>query len=142
MLKNMTVKMQLSAGFGIVIVMLLVISSISILGLRSLDSEIDIIVDDRWPKTVLANDIIDNVNIVARALRNAILQDDRAEIQKELGRIEEAREKITGDIESLQKTVKSEHGKELMKKLTETRNAYLQEQNAIIIAINENEKEI
>ncbi len=141
MLKNMTVKMQLSAGFGIVIVMLLIISAISVLGLRSLDNDINIVVDDRWPKTVWANDIIANINIVARALRNAILQDDRTEIQKEIGRIGESREKITGDIESLQKTVKSEQGKELMKKITETRNAYLQEQNAVINAINNNKKE-
>jgi methyl-accepting chemotaxis protein len=141
MLKNMTVKMQLATGFGVVILMALIISAVSIFGMKSIDGDIDKIVNDRWPKTVWANDITDNINVVARALRNAILLDDKLEMQKELNRIEEARGKITEDIEKLQKTVKSEKGKEMLNQLTDARTAYLQEQTIIIGAINNGKKD-
>jgi methyl-accepting chemotaxis protein len=141
MLKNLTVKKQLGFGFGIVIVMALIISAMSIVGMRSVDSDLDKIVNDRWPKTVLANDVVDDINVVARAIRNAILLDDKEQVQKELSRITEARGKITENIEKLQKTVHSDKGKELLKNVVDARAAYLQEQVLILDIIKQGKKD-
>jgi methyl-accepting chemotaxis protein len=141
MLKNLTVRKQLVFGFGVVIVMALIISTISIVGMRSINSDLREIVDDRWPKTMWANDIVDNVNVVARAIRNAILLDDKQGMQKEIDRVEEARGKITESLEKLQKTIHSDKGKELLKNLVNARTAYLQEQGLILNQIKQGKKD-
>jgi len=124
MFKNMKIGVRLGIGFAIICAFLCIVGALSINGLYSLNTSIEKIVSDRYPKTVVANDITDNINLIARCLRNMILIDDREGIQKEDSRIEEAKKAITEKIDSLEKTVKSEEGKELLKSLQDSRAAY------------------
>jgi len=55
--------------------LVLTISTVSVLGMRSIDKDLDKIVDDRWPTTVWSNEIIDIINVSARAFRNSLLSD-------------------------------------------------------------------
>ena len=141
MLKNLTVKKQLGFGFGAVIVMALIISTVAIIGMKSINSGLVLIVEDRWPKTQWAKDIDSNINVVARAIRNAILLDDKQGMQKEIDRVEEAKGKITASIEKLQKTIHSDKGKELLKNLVDARAAYNLEQDLILNEIKQGKKD-
>ena len=142
MFKNMTIKKHLVLGFGLVILMALIIATVSIVGMRAVDNDLDKIVDDRWPKTICANDIVDKVNVVARAIRNALLLEDKAEMQKELNRVEEANKIIDEKIGNLEKTVASEKGKELLKNLKDSKAAYLVEQHTVVNSIKEGKKDV
>jgi hypothetical protein len=51
-------------------------------------------VRDKFPKTVWANEIVDNVNVIARALRNVLLLKNPDAASKELDRVIEARRNI------------------------------------------------
>lgn len=124
MLKNMKIKALLMTGFGLVTVFLLAIATISVINIRAATQDLEKNVNDIWPKTVLANNIIDNINIVARALRNAIILGDKAQIQKELERIVAAREAVSKNIEDLTNTVKSDKGKELLSNVKTSRSEY------------------
>jgi methyl-accepting chemotaxis protein len=125
MLKNMKIGSKLSLGFGIVGIMLVVVSVLSLVGLSGLNSGVQTLAKDRFPKTVVANNIIDNINVVARALRNVLLVKDKESMEKETARIAEARKTISDGIEKLEKTVKSEKGKELLKAVAGYRSSYL-----------------
>lgn len=124
MLKNMKIKALLMTGFGLVTVFLLAIATISVINIRAATQDLEKNVNDIWPKTVLTNNIIDNINIVARALRNAIILGDKAQIQKELERIVAAREAVSKNIEDLTNTVKSDKGKELLSNVKTSRSEY------------------
>jgi methyl-accepting chemotaxis protein len=125
MLKNMKIGSKLSLGFGIVGIMLVVVSVLSLVGLSGLNSGVQTLAKDRFPKTVVANGIINNINVVARALRNVLLVKDKESMEKETARIAEARKAISDGIENLEKTVKSEKGKELLKTVANCRSSYL-----------------
>src|SRR5271169_5695037 len=121
MLNNLSIKTRLLFGFGIVMLLAGLLGGISLLSIRSIGGDIDKIINDRWPKTEQANDIIDNINVIARALRNTIIFEDAQMVQGELDRIPEAIKVVTGRIDNLEKTIKTDKGKQLMNDLKGTR---------------------
>jgi len=87
MLKNLKIGTKIGLGFAITLLFLIVVSGISITRLNDLNQEVDLLVNDRFPKTIQANNIIDNVNIAARATRNMLLDFTEDTIKKEDARI-------------------------------------------------------
>jgi methyl-accepting chemotaxis protein len=125
MFKNMKIGMRLGVSFGIVALILTVVVSLSIIRLGGIGSSIERIIKDRYPKTERANDIIDNANVTARAIRNMLLLDKKEDILKESKRVDEAGKAVITDLDKLKKTVSSEKGKELLKALIDSRENYL-----------------
>ena len=74
-LANLKVGVRLGLGFGLVLVLLSVIAFIGLTRLAHMNEDVELILNDRYPKTVQANDIIDNINIIARAMRNTLIME-------------------------------------------------------------------
>ena len=87
MFKNLKIGVRLGIGFGLVLTLLIVIASLAYLRVGALNDEIRDLVNDKFPKTVLANDIVDNVNVIARVTRNVALLKDPEQIKGEVARI-------------------------------------------------------
>lgn len=136
---NMKVGVRLGIGFGIVLVFLIIMGAFSINRLSYIDVEVQRVVDDRWPKAKALAEVKDNVNIMARVMRNMILLNDPAEDQKEKNRLLEARGVVGKIIEELSKTIKSNEGKALVAKIQDAQAAYVKSQN-LIIELIENDK--
>ena len=107
MFKNMKIGVRLGIGFAVTLVLLITIAVIGYTRLSTLNSEIEDLIKDKFPKTVLANDIIDQINVNARAMRNALLVKDPAEVQKEMDRIVAARKLIGEGFDKLDKATPS-----------------------------------
>ncbi len=138
MFQNMKIGTKLSIGFGIMMVLLAAISIVSLVELSGVNEEAQLLTRDRFPKTVCANEIISQVNTVARAIRNVLLVKDRETMNKEIARVEEAKKTITEAIEKLDKTVTSEKGRELIKAMKENRTNYLTFQTEVLnLAVND-----
>jgi methyl-accepting chemotaxis protein len=125
MLKNLNIGTRLALGFGVVIALLVIIMAVGISRLAHMDSEISLMADDHFPKVEQANDMIHNVNIIARAMRNALLLSSPDAIQGELKRIEEARGVIKARLDTLETTITSEKGKGLLAELKTARATYV-----------------
>jgi methyl-accepting chemotaxis protein len=123
---------RLGLSFGLVVLMLLTISLVGINGLAKLDDQMDVIISDKFPKVVDATDINNNINLIARAMRNMLLVKGDDKIKKEQERITEARKKILDILEKLEKSVKSEHGKEKLKGIKDARAAYVGAQDEFL----------
>ncbi|MGE5465978.1 MAG: MCP four helix bundle domain-containing protein, partial [Ignavibacteria bacterium] len=132
MFKNMKIGVRLGLGFGFVLVLLTVISTMAYVRVGTLNREIGDMVNDKFPKTVWANDIVDNVNLIARALRNSALLKNPDDIAKELARVDEARKTILDRLDKLEKAITSEEGKKHLAKVLEARKAYVGDQDKFI----------
>ena len=135
-MKNLRIGVRLGLGFGFVLVLLVTISILSITRVGQINHEIGDMVTDKFPKTVWANDIIDQVNVVARATRNALLVNTPEEAQRELARIPEASKVITERIEQFDKTILSEEGKKHLSRMVDARKEYVADLGALRDAIN------
>jgi methyl-accepting chemotaxis protein len=132
MFKNLKLGVRLGLGFGFVLVLLTIISAIAYVRVGSLNADIGDMVNDKFPKTVLANDIVDSINVIARAMRNSLLVKSPEEVAKELGRIDEARKNIVENFGKLEKTITSEEGKRFLSRAFEARKVFVADQDKFI----------
>ena len=136
MFKNLKIGVRLGVGFGLLTLLLVAISLLAYTRLSALNTEVGDMVNDKFPKTVYANDIINQVNIAARVTRNALLMDDKEAQKVELVRIAEVSKIITDRIDTLEKTITSEDGKKLLSTVAETRKGYTTQLAKLIDLIN------
>ncbi|TWO79056.1 methyl-accepting chemotaxis protein, partial [Denitratisoma oestradiolicum] len=141
MLNNLKIGVRLGAGFAITLMLLIAVAVVGVTRIASLNTEIEDLVNVEYPKTVQANAIIDQLNLIARATRNTILIKDEEGVKKELARIPEARNVIGENIEKLTGTVKSEEGKAALKKMIDSRVAYVAQQEKFVALVQAGKKE-
>ncbi|BCB28659.1 methyl-accepting chemotaxis protein [Sulfurimicrobium lacus] len=125
MFKNMKIGVRLGLGFGVVVMLMAAIAFIGITRLSSMNDGMDKMANDRYPKTVMANNLLMNINRIARSMRNVLLLDKPEEVKKELERIDESRKNIKENLEKLDKSITSDKGKEMLKSVTEARAKYI-----------------
>jgi methyl-accepting chemotaxis protein len=138
---TMKVSTRLGLGFGAVLLLLGLIAFVSWFNIRLLSNDIEIIIGDLFPKTVEANGIIDDLNEVARAIRNAILLDDPAEMARELDRVPPLSQSITAHIERLTATVLSAEGIKRLDAVNSARSRYVERLQEIIPLIRSGRNE-
>jgi methyl-accepting chemotaxis protein len=126
MLKNMKIGTRLILAFTLILLFLLVNSGTSFLMIDHLNNQVTTLAEDRMPMVEEANAIIDNINIIARALRNIIIDTGKETQQAEVQRIDKARAAIGKGIETLQKSTMDEGGKAKVKALVDARVAYIE----------------
>ena len=131
MLNNLKIGVRLGIGFAVTLVLLIAIATASYMKLAMLNGEINDLVKVDFPKTVQANDVIDAINVIARRLRNAYIFSG-ADSQKEIDAIPEQRKVISDRLEKLEKSITSDKGKEILKKVQTARAAYVTDQDKFL----------
>jgi len=119
MFKNLKIGVKLGAGFAMVLAILSIISVISLMSMEEMDVETDAIVEEMFPKVVQANQLVEDVNEIARAMRTVLLTQDDKVIKGQIEQAEEARKDIAEVIDKLEKAIKSDEGKAKLKELTD-----------------------
>lgn len=132
MFRNMKIGVRLGLGFGLVVILMVVIAVIGISRLGVLNAGIDDLVKDKYPKTVLANDVHDDINIIARSMRDMLLETDTDKIASQYERIVNVDKKIGKDFEQLTNVVSSDKGKDLLKALDDARTNFTSTQDSIV----------
>jgi methyl-accepting chemotaxis protein len=132
MFKNLKIGVRLGIGFGLMVLLLVIVSSLAYLRVGQLNSEIENMVNDKFPKTEMANEILGQINVTARAIRNAMLVKTPEAAQQELDRLMAARKKTGELFEKLEKMITSEEGKKVFAKTQETRKLTVADQNQAI----------
>jgi methyl-accepting chemotaxis protein len=141
-LSNLKLGKKLFLGFGVSIFFLFFILFTGLTNLSHVNDEVNVITDDRFPKTVWANEIIYAVNDNARAIRNMMLSDDPKIKEETYKRFAWAKELVSDRIEKLKKTIKSEKGKELLANLISIReNEYFPTRQKLLDLYEAGEKE-
>ena len=135
---NMKVSTRLGFGFGTVLLLLLIISTVNLVSTRDINGDLNNISTDRFPKTIWAHDITDQINLQARVVRNVLIYADNKEVvQEELARLVGAQSIVDERITKFKETVKSETGKELLAKLVEAKGAYQSTQEHLLTILRE-----
>ncbi|MDD2883764.1 MAG: methyl-accepting chemotaxis protein [Dechloromonas sp.] len=141
MLNNIKIGPRLTMGFAIVLILLALTAVIGGNALGNLNNEVQNLVKDKFPKTVLATDLIRAINQIAQINRNLLLISEPTEVQKQLSRQEEHRKSITEIIDKLAATITSPEGKTLLARVQDTRTAYVATLDKFHGMVNRNERD-
>ena len=74
----------MTLGFGVVIALLIMLASLAWFRIGDLNSEVTMMVKDRYPKTVIANKIKADLNEITRNMLSVLIMTDPGQIKKEL----------------------------------------------------------
>ncbi|MBE9609512.1 MCP four helix bundle domain-containing protein [Chitinilyticum litopenaei] len=119
--KSMKVGTQLGIGFGVVLFLLLLISALAYLRIEQLNGGIEMMLNDRYPKTELVHKLQKNLDGVALQNRNAMLFSEQKDIDAALASVAEMRKANSELYEQLDKLIKSEKGRALLQDATDKR---------------------
>lgn len=112
-------------AFGLVLVLLAVVGGYAIQRINSLSSQITVLVDDRMVKLEQANTIIKNINILARAFRNMLIDENKEHQDNEMQRVQDARKTVGGIFDTLNTTIKTDQGIAVLQKIKNARSDYI-----------------
>ncbi|TAJ81697.1 MAG: chemotaxis protein, partial [Gallionellaceae bacterium] len=134
---NMKVGTKLGLGFAAMIVMLIAVAAIGIANMHNIQTELNDVVNDKYPKTVWANNIVGGVNTIARAMRNMLLESDPGRIQKDMDRVIGQRAIIKENLAKLEDKIRSSEGKAILGQVKESRAKYVEQQDKFLKMVKE-----
>jgi len=123
MLKNFKIAARLGLGFGCVVLLLLVVSTISIQRLAASNELTRQILEDRYAKYVILQETEKDAMDNARQLRNILLASNDTESERARRAAEVNRAEMIERLGKLQKTINLDRGKALLKDVMDKRNA-------------------
>jgi methyl-accepting chemotaxis protein len=122
---NLRVGTRLSIAFALLIATMLAMSAFSLANMSGLNDNTEHIAGEKVPKMLLAQDVLNNVNDTARAIRNAVLVTDPEAIKSELARVDKSRTENTIALGKLEKLVSGDKETAQYKAVRDARTKYL-----------------
>jgi len=141
MINKLSIGQRLALGFGVVIVLLLLLAGLSYVRISSLNQEVGKMVDARYPKTVVANSIKADVSEATRSMLNVLIMTDPSQIAKEMSNIEARNASATKALAELNKTTTDAKGQEILKAIGTVRDRFIPGQATFVGLINEDKKD-
>ncbi|HCN87621.1 MAG TPA: methyl-accepting chemotaxis protein [Oxalobacteraceae bacterium] len=140
-IKKMRIGQRLALGFGVVISLLVMLASLSYIRIGSLDGEINLMVKDRYPKTVIANKIKEQLNEVTRNMLSVLIMTDPTQIKNELANIQNVNTSNNEAIANLNKIIVDKKGREHLAEIAAIRDKFLPLQAKFVTLITEDKKD-
>jgi len=134
-LKNLKIWAQLALGFAAMGVLVAVLGGVAIARMSSIAEQFDLVQDDRMPKIRIANAIKDDINHVARAVRNLFIMSEPSELRSQQDEIAAAEAKIDAAFAELDRSIASERGKALLADVRSARRAYDEPREKLLEAV-------
>ncbi|WP_286788946.1 MULTISPECIES: methyl-accepting chemotaxis protein [unclassified Pseudomonas] len=123
MFRNMRVTTKLALGFGTVVALLVIVILVGVVNMAAMKKSADTMSLDRFPKTEMTNELIQNTLNNGRLLRNILLNDDLSKRSEYVDRINKYRSANAEVISRLEKSVYSEEGIKRIKAAIAARDA-------------------
>ena len=124
-IKNWKIGTRLGVGFTLMSALLLVISVVSFVRLDATQTEIGLIVDDRYPKVEMVSGIEENVAAISRMSRDMLIAGATGDSAKPAAAIAEARRTSQETLDELKKVIADTKGMELLQQMEKSKDDYL-----------------
>ncbi|WP_442867021.1 methyl-accepting chemotaxis protein [Acidovorax sp. GBBC 3334] len=125
MFKNMKLGAMLGMGFAVVIAIGFMVAAYGRIQLDQVGSNVQALSKDRLGTLLVLQEVKDNINIVARAVRNLALIEDPQTMNQEVARLNDVIQRTSQVMGDLQQRVRSPEARAFMARIAEVRPAFL-----------------
>ncbi|WP_432241529.1 methyl-accepting chemotaxis protein [Herbaspirillum robiniae] len=140
-LKNTKIGIRLAIGFAVMVVLLVCVGGLGLSRMAELNRQMDGVTNNLYPKTVLANDVVLQENVILRSTRNLLLLNDPERLKQQQDIIAASIKKIGEDMQQLDKTITSTRGRELFGQIQTARTAYIASSEKTVQLLKDNKRE-
>ncbi len=140
-IRNIRIGQRLTIGFGLVIALLAVLAGIALMRIQSLSNDITQLIDQDYPRSILAHRIKADVNEVSRSMLSILIMTEPGQIEEELKKVDKYTRSSEDLLKQLQQSVKDDEGVKLMADITKVRDKAKKSQNAFVGLVKEDLKE-
>ncbi len=127
-LRNLRIGVRLGLAFMFVLLLLVGIIGVGIARLADVNQELHTVVDNRYPKVLLAFEIQDNVNSIVRNVRAVLIERTPEGVKKTTGEIASARGKVAEDMDKLDKILQAPETRAIFAQAKELRAKFVADQ--------------
>ena len=132
---------RLALAFGVLLLAAAAVVLYGVSRLSNLTESITVIGEERIPKVQQMADITDNINLIARELRNRLIFTDPAMVTASLEIVVKTRGEVAKSVEALTATMQSEEGKKRLASMVEGRAAFVRGQMQFIELVRAGKKD-
>ncbi|MDD2729394.1 methyl-accepting chemotaxis protein [Malikia sp.] len=122
--KDIKISTRLSLAFGLVVLILVAMGTLTVLQARHMQRSLVDITDRRMSTLHELGDLRDEVNLQARVIRNIALMRDAEPIQAESRRLQASRQAVDQILGRLDPLIQSTDGREALKRIEQQRQRY------------------
>ncbi len=126
---------RLAAGFGIIVLLLAAIAAVGLTQIAAVNRGIANLVEDRYAKVELVNDIQKNFLQQGVRMRNIVILSDEADIAVELRAMEETIVKISAGMDKLKASIYSPEGQAMLASSAEARARFLEARKQLVTLV-------
>jgi methyl-accepting chemotaxis protein len=124
-MNNLKLSTQLKLGFGILVLLIVLMGGISLAKLPAVADAFQKVTDERVPRVAALNEVKGGLNQIGLSMRNMLIMSEPADVKKQVEQIKATRKSVGDTLEKLQAEIKNEKGKAMLAKIIEARNAYV-----------------
>ena len=140
-MNNFKIGSRLTFGFGIILLIMVGLGSYSLIQINTLRDHVVKIVKVRMVKIEMTGKIGDNINIVARSIRNIYIDEDKDHQKYEMSRIVSSRENISDILGQLLESARTFDGKSVINETINLSKIYDTDVNSFIKLVEEGNHE-
>jgi len=137
-IQNLRIGTRLGLSFAILLALLVAMAAVGIQELAKVAKDTEMIAHDRLIKVTLAQTIENEVNRQSRAIRTALIANDKKVVAAELEKIKDSTPRITDAVTRLQATVDTAEGQEALTRLNQARKVFEDHEHKLIDLIKAN----
>ena len=126
------VRTRLTVGFGVVCVLLVASVVMGLMAMGRMGADLKAVVADHFPRIVAAANLSTQIDVIAIALRNMMLNADAADRERQTQVIAQSRQEVVRLFDTLDKTLTEPKDRALLQKVKEQRALYLAGQDELI----------
>ena len=126
------VRTRLTGGFGVVCVLLVASVVMGLMGMGRMGADLKAVVADHFPRIVAATNLSTQIDVIAIALRNMMLNADAADRERQTQVIAQSRQEVVRLFDTLDKTLTEPKDRALLQKVKEQRALYLASQEQLL----------
>jgi signal transduction histidine kinase len=132
-----TMGQRLAFSYGTVVVLLMLVAIFGIEKLGSLSNITNIALKEKYPTTIIVNQLSDDLSIIARAMRNILIFDDNEQLEIQLGEINKAKIDMTKALEQIRRVSLDANSNDILLQIRIIHSSYLVNQEDFIQLVSE-----
>jgi methyl-accepting chemotaxis protein len=127
---------RLAVAFAFVVTLLVAVVYVGLLRLVDLRDQLNLVVENRYPKVLLAQDIKNDINVIVRNVRAMLIDKDDQSVRKTGADNAAARARISEAMEKLDRTLQAPETRKIYADLKEQRGSFVADQEDFANLLN------